>query len=200
MALIEQADVWLFQLLNLHLVHPAADDLMVFLTRERLSGHIFFLAALFIGVRKGKEGFLIICFALLAVGLSDFVASGIFKSLVQRTRPCFALEHVRLLINQTRSYSFASSHAANSAAVASVTWIFFHKGELVEKLFTVVMILYGIAVSLSRVYVGVHYPGDVLAGIIIGICSASLVYLVVSWLWKNVIQLRIMRRESCSNG
>ena len=57
MALIEQADVWLFQLLNLHLVHPAADDLMVFLTRERLSGHIFLLAALFIAVRKGKRGF-----------------------------------------------------------------------------------------------------------------------------------------------
>ena len=62
------------------------------------------------------------------------------------------------------------------------------------------MILYGIAVAFSRVYVGVHYPGDVLAGMIIGICSATLVYLVVSWLWKNVVQLRIMRKESGSNG
>ena len=200
MALIEQADVWLFQLLNLHLVHPAADDLMVFLTRERLSGHIFFLAALFIAVRRGKEGFVIICFALLAVGLSDFIASGIFKPLVQRTRPCFALEHVRLLIDQPDSYSFASSHAANSAAVASIIWIFFHRGVLVEKLFTITMIFYALAVAFSRVYVGVHYPGDVLAGQLIGVCSATVVYLLVTWLWKNLIQPRFQRQRSCSNG
>ena len=200
MALIEQADVWLFQLLNLHLVHPAADDLMVFLTRERLSGHIFLLAALFIAVRRGKEGFAIICFALLSVGLSDFIASGIFKPLVQRTRPCFALEHVRLLIDQTRSYSFASSHAANTAAVASITWVFFHRGVLVEKLFSITMIFYALAVALSRVYGGVHYPGDVFAGQLIGVSSASIVYIIVTWLWKNVIQPRFMRQESCSDG
>ena len=200
MALIEQADVWLFQLLNLHLVHPAADDLMVFLTRERLSGHIFLLATLFIAVRRGKEGFAIICFALLSVGLSDFIASGIFKPLVQRTRPCFALEHVRLLIDQTRSYSFASSHAANTAAVASITWVFFHRGVLVEKLFSITMIFYALAVALSRVYVGVHYPGDVFAGQLIGVSSASIVYIMVTWLWKNVIQPRFMRQESCSDG
>ena len=200
MALIEQADVWLFHLLNLHLVHPAVDDLMVFLTNERLSGHIFLFAALFIAVRKGKEGFVIIVLTLLAVGLADFVASGIFKSLVQRERPCFALEHVRLLVYQMRSYSFASSHAANSSAVAAVTWIFFHRGVLVEQLFSAVMILYALAIAFSRVYVGVHYPGDVLAGMVIGICSASLVYLLASWLWKNKIQLLIMRNESCCNG
>ena len=200
MALIEQADVWLFQLLNLHLVHPAADDLMVFLTRERLSGHIFILAALFIAVRRGKEAVAIICFALLAVGLSDFIASGIFKPLVQRTRPCFALEHVRLLIDQPESYSFASSHAANTAAVASITWIFFHRGVLVEKLFTLTMILYAFGVALSRVYVGVHYPGDVLAGQLIGVFSATVVYLLVTWLWKNVIQPRYLRKESYGNG
>ena len=200
MALIEQADVWLFQLLNHHLVHPAADDLMVFLTRERLSGHILLLAALFIVVRKGREGFAILCFTLLAVGLSDFIASGIFKPLVQRVRPCFALEHVRLLVYQVRSYSFASSHAANSSALAAVTWIFFHRGVLVEQLFTAVMILYALAIAFSRVYVGVHYPGDVLAGMVIGVFSATVVYVLVTWLWKNVIQSRFMRQEGCCNG
>ena len=160
MALIEQVDVWLFQLLNLYLVHPAADDLMVFLTRVKLSGHIIALAALFIIIRRGKSAFLVILLALFAVGMADIVASGILKPLVQRIRPCFVLDHVRLLVSQPRSYSFASSHAANSAAVATVIWIFFHRGIFVEKIFTIIMMLYALAISWSRVYVGVHYPGD----------------------------------------
>ncbi|MEI6757837.1 MAG: phosphatase PAP2 family protein [Chlorobium sp.] len=200
MALIEQVDVWLFGLLNLQLVHPAADDLMVFLTKGSLSGHIFILAAFFMIIRKGKEAFLLIVLALLAVGLADFIASGIFKPLVQRVRPCFALEHCRLLVEQVRSYSFASSHAANSAALATVIWIFFHRGVLVEKLFTVTMILYAVAIAWSRVYVGVHYPGDVLAGMVTGVFSALLVYLLFSWVLKNIIQPRLNSQKSCSHG
>jgi len=200
MAPIEQLDVWLFRLLNLHLVHPATDELMVFLTNGRMSWPVFVLAALFIVARKGKNGFLVLFLALLAVGLADFVASGIFKPFVQRIRPCFALDHVRLLISQPHSYSFASSHAANSAAVATVSWIFFHRGVLVEKLFTGTMILLALAISFSRVYVGVHYPGDVLAGMVIGVFSALLVYLLFSWLLKNILQPRLMRKESRSHG
>ncbi|MEI8032864.1 MAG: phosphatase PAP2 family protein [Chlorobiaceae bacterium] len=192
---IEQADVWLFQLVNLRLVHPAADDLMVFLTRGSLSWPILFIAALFIIMRKGREGVQIVLLALLAVGLSDFIASGIFKPLVHRSRPCFSLEHVRLLITQVHSYSFASSHAANSAAVATTAWIFFHRGPAIEKLFSGLMILYAMGVAYSRVYVGVHYPGDVLAGIVIGIFSAALSYLVFSYIVKNIVQPHLMRRE-----
>lgn len=200
MAPIEQVDVWFFRLLNLHLVHPAIDDLMVFLTNGRLSWPVFFLAALFMIARKGKNGFLVLFLLLLAVGLADFVASGILKPLVQRIRPCFALDHVRLLISQPHSYSFASSHAANSAAVATVTWIFFHRGVLVERLFTGTMILLALAISFSRVYVGVHYPGDVLAGMVIGVGSAILVYILFSWLLKNFLQPRLMRKEIRSHG
>ena len=146
-------------------------------------------------IRRGKSAFLVIILALIALGMADMVASGILKPLVQRIRPCFALDHVRLLVSQPRSYSFASSHAANAAAVATVIWIFFHRGVLVEKLFTIIMILYALAISWSRVYVGVHYPGDVIAGMMIGVCSAMLVYLFSSWVLKNIIQPRIMRRE-----
>jgi undecaprenyl-diphosphatase len=195
MAPIEQADIWLFHILNLQTVHPSVDDLMVFLTTGSLSRHILFMAAVFILIRKGKQGLLIILLALLAVGLADFVASGLLKHYVQRVRPCFALDHVRLLIHQSRSYSFASSHAANSAAVASVIWIFFHRGELIEKLFTAIMIAYALAIGYSRIYVGVHYPGDVLAGILIGLCSASLLYLLFSWIVKNIVQPRLMRKN-----
>ncbi|MEI6638600.1 MAG: phosphatase PAP2 family protein [Chlorobium sp.] len=196
MELIEQVDVWLFRLLNLRLVHPAADDLMLFVTQSNSSVHILSLVALFVVIRGGKSAILVILLALLSLGLSDFVASGVLKPLVQRLRPCFALEHVRLLVSQPGSYSFASSHAANSAAVASIIWIFFHRGVMVEKLFTGIMILYALLISLSRAYIGVHYPGDILAGMVIGVCAASLVYLFYSWILKNILQPRLIRHSA----
>ncbi|NTV92588.1 MAG: phosphatase PAP2 family protein [Chlorobiaceae bacterium] len=196
MVLIEQADVWLFHAVNQKMVHPAADDLMVFLTTFRLSWPVFFFAALFILIRKGRAGALVILLALCAVGISDYTASGILKPLFQRVRPCFALEGCRLLVEQSHSFSFASSHAANAAAVAGTVWIYFYRnGPVADKLFSILLSLYAFFVAYSRVYVGVHYPADVLAGSIIGICSALLVYVIWSWLYKNVITLMIMRRE-----
>jgi len=103
--LIEQVDARFFAFLNQQLVHPAADDLFVFLTKANLSRHIFVLAALFMLVRGGRRGMIAVFLALLAVGLADFIASGMFKPLLGRIRPCFALEHVRLLIDQSRSFS-----------------------------------------------------------------------------------------------
>ncbi len=190
---LQQVDTWLFQLLNLHLVHPAADDLMVFLTKPKLSGHIFVLAALFMVVQRGKNGLVILLLTLLAVGCADWITSGVLKPLVQRTRPCFALDDYRLLIDQTRSFSFASSHASNAAAVASMIWIFFSRGALVEKVFTGVMALYCLLVAVSRVYVGVHYPSDIIAGIVIGIACSSAIYLCFAWVIKNVIQVNGMK-------
>ncbi len=195
MELLQQVDVWLFRLVNLQLVHPAADDLMVFLTKVKLSGHIFFLAALFMIVSRGKHGLVILLLALLATGAADWITSGILKPLVERTRPCFALDGCRLLIDQARSYSFASSHASNSAAVAAMIWLFFSRGILVERAFTAVMVFYAFLVSLSRIYVGVHYPSDILAGIVIGILCSLAIYLVFSWLIKNVVQVGHLRND-----
>ncbi|MBV5319873.1 MAG: phosphatase PAP2 family protein [Chlorobium phaeobacteroides] len=196
MVLIEQADVWLFREVNQNMVHPAADGLMVFLTTFELSWPIFFVAALVILLRKGREGALIILFSLCAVGIADYTASGILKPLFQRIRPCFVLEGCRLLVDQSHSFSFASSHAANAAAVAATIWIYFYRnGSIVDKLFSLLIALYAFFVAYSRVYVGVHYPSDVFAGSFIGICSALLTYIIWSWLYKNVIRMMIMRRE-----
>ncbi len=191
---IEQADIWLFRLINRQLVHPAADDLMTFLTEPRLSAHLLFLAAAFMLVRRGREGLLLLLLAGLAVGLADFTASGIMKPLFQRIRPCFALQGVRLLVNQTCSWSMASSHAANAAAVVTTVWIYFRGGALVDKAFVLLMALYGALVAYSRIYIGVHYPGDVLGGIAIGIGSALLVYTIWAWLLKRYVHGEALRR------
>lgn len=190
---LEQADAWLFQLLNHGLAHPALDDLMLFLTSPKHSVHILVLLALFILVRKGKDAFFVIPLLLFAVGIADYTASGIMKPLFHRVRPCFALEGVRLLVDQSYSWSFASSHAANSTAIASLVWLFFWRGETVDKVFTVVVIAYASMVAFSRIYIGVHYPGDVLGGIVIGLASAALIYTAFAWFIKNVVHRWAMR-------
>jgi undecaprenyl-diphosphatase len=200
MSPIERADVWLFQLINLRLVNPSADDLMVFMTKGSHSDHIFLLAIIFIVIRKGKQALPVILLAFAAIGIADYAASGILKPLVQRVRPCFALDHCRLIVNQVRSYSFASSHAANSAAAAAMTYIFFHRGPLVERLFAWLMVLCALLIGYSRVYVGVHYPGDVLAGMVIGILSSLMLYGICSWGYKNIVRRSLMRNEPGSDG
>jgi undecaprenyl-diphosphatase len=194
MGFFEQMDARLFLALNHGVAHPALDDLMLMLTSPNHSAHIFVIFALFILVRKGKEALYLIPLFLLAVGLSDFTASGIMKPLFHRIRPCFALEGVRLLVAQSHSWSFASSHAANSAAIASLVWLFFWRGETVDKAFTVVVIVYGAMVSFSRIYIGVHYPGDVVGGIAIGIASAALIYTAFAWFVKNVVHRKVMQK------
>ncbi|MBM3422173.1 MAG: phosphatase PAP2 family protein [Chlorobi bacterium] len=194
MDMVGEIDARVFLWVNSYMVHPALDDLMVFLTMFKLSSHLFLLAALFIFIRKGHSGFAVIAIGLLAVGIADYTASGILKPLVQRIRPCFVIDGCRLLIDQSRSYSFASSHAANSAAVASVFWIVFGRGERVERIMVFLMACYAFLVGYSRIYVGVHYPGDVLAGFAIGCFSGLLAYLLFSWAFKNVLQPLLKRK------
>jgi undecaprenyl-diphosphatase len=191
---IEQADIWLFRLINRQLVHPAADDLMVFLTEPHLSRHLLVMAAAFMLVRRGRDGLVVLLLAALAVGIADFTASGIMKPLFHRIRPCFALQGVRLLVNQTFSWSMASSHAANAAAVATTVWIYFRGGARVDKAFVLLMVSYGTLVAYSRIYIGVHYPGDVLGGIAIGITAALLVYTIAAWVLKRFVHGAAMRR------
>jgi undecaprenyl-diphosphatase len=108
----------------------------------------------------------------------------------------FELADVHLLINQPRSFSFASSHAANTAAVATILFCFFAQSTRLDKSFVWVMSLYAFLVGLSRVYVGVHYPSDVLGGFLIGIASGALTYGAFSYVWKNVIEVRRLKENN----
>ena len=113
----------------------------------------------------------------LAVGAADFIASGILKDLVARPRPTRVpeLEGVLHLVNGYRSgqYGFVSSHAANTMACALLFSLIWH-----NKIATCGLMLWVAANCYSRMYLGVHYPTDILGGLIVG----SLVALVAYWL------------------
>ena len=106
-----------------------------------------------------------------AVGLADFIASGILKDLVARPRPTRVpeLEGVLHLVNGYRSgqYGFVSSHAANTMAVALLFSLIWRK-----KITTCGLMLWVAANCYSRMYLGVHYPLDILGGLMVGILVA----------------------------
>ncbi|ANT66018.1 MULTISPECIES: phosphatase PAP2 family protein [Prosthecochloris] len=183
-----EQDAALFVYLNGQLIHPLTDGLMVFLTDTDMSWHIFALAALFMVQRRRLDGVMVLLLTLLAVGLADWITSGVLKPLFARTRPCFIIDGCRLLVDQGRTWSFASSHASNSVAVASMIWLFFARGDAADRVFTAIMACYAFLVAYSRVYVGVHYPSDILAGALIGVGCSLLLYAIYAWIVKNFMQ------------
>ena len=120
----------------------------------------------------------------LAVGAADFIASGILKDLVARPRPTRVpeLEGVLHLVRGYRSgqYGFVSSHAANTMAVALLFSLIWR-----NKIATVGLMLWVAANCYSRMYLGVHYPLDILGGLMVGALVALLAFALLRW-WRIV--------------
>ena len=111
----------------------------------------------------------------LLIFISDQVASGLLKPWVERLRPCYepALEgQVRVLKGCGGRYGFASSHASNSFAAAIFCWLMLR--PYVKHIYWIIP--WAAIVAYSRIYLGVHYPGDIFMGALIGWGAARFVY------------------------
>ena len=107
---------------------------------------------------RGKVGKISVLLLLIAVGLSDFVSASILKPYFERLRPSHSeIEGLILLVNKGGKYGFVSSHAANIFAASTILSFFYNNKK---KLCLTIALL----VSFSRIYVGVHFPGDVIFG------------------------------------
>ena len=111
----------------------------------------------------------------LAVGAADFIASGILKDWVARPRPSRVpeLEGVLHLVNGYKSgqYGFVSSHAATTMACALLFSLIWR-----NKIATIGLMLWVAANCYSRMYLGVHYPLDILGGLLVGVLVACVAY------------------------
>lgn len=128
--------------------------------------------------RGGREGRILAL--LLAIGLlvTDQISSHLIKPLVGRERPCFVVPGVEAILPQVRSRSFPSSHAANVFGAATLLWL--GRGKRWALAFVPAAL-----VALSRVYLGVHYPSDILAGALIGFGAGWLLWFCAQRLRKR---------------
>ncbi|HNE29980.1 MAG TPA: phosphatase PAP2 family protein [Saprospiraceae bacterium] len=162
-------DRTLFHLINTGLGNPVFDALLPWCREKWIWAPFYVFIAAFSWMNYGKKGWVIVLGMVLAAGLADFTSSTLIKKNVQRLRPCndpVMQDDLVLRVDHCGSgYSFTSSHSSNHFAAA-----FFLIGMFGAFAKGVRPALLGWAglIALSQVYVGVHYPFDVLAGAILG--------------------------------
>lgn len=169
-------------LLAVNGMYSSFQDALWWMVSTKWSSALLVLSLLWILIHKNRRhALLVLAMVALAVLLADQVSSGLIKHLVERLRPTHdpSLENAVHIVNGYRGgmYGFVSSHAANFFAIATlVSFIMRHR--------LVVIALYGwgLAQCYSRMYLGVHYPGDILGGIIVGVLAGWLVWRLMCWI------------------
>lgn len=155
------------------------DGIMMWISGKTTWWPFYTLLLLFIGWKKQWRLVLFILFIALLITLADQTSVHWFKNVFQRLRPCKdpAFQDLVHTVrgNCPGGYSFVSSHAANTFGVALLVLLWMKK-----KWLTILMLFWGLLVAYSRVYLGVHYPADVIVGGLWGAGCGWLIYKLLS--------------------
>lgn len=167
-------DVALFRFGNETIANPVGDWFFPFITNFRNMIVPYALLVLALLIFGRKRGAITVLLLIVTITLADQISSFVVKPWVGRLRPCHVLDDVRLLVGCGSGKSFTSSHATNNFALA----------VLISHFYPVArpwLLLFASLVAFSRVYIGVHYPSDILGGALLG----TFIALVVVFLWEQ---------------
>lgn len=161
-------------------------DYLMRLISEKEMWYVFYivLTACIFNTFGWKNGGLVLLSLILVIVISDQIASGIFKPLIKRFRPSRDPEFSHL-VNIVKGYTggkygFVSSHAANAFSLAVLATLI-----LKDRITGIFLISWAILISYSRIYLGVHYPGDIIVGAIVGTLVAYLAYFLLQKYFKS---------------
>ena len=180
---IEGLDAQLLLAINHGLANSSLDAIMLLLSDR---GYLLFLPYLFFMLMRGWSGrtvrdasllthaFLIVLISIFSFFLADALAD-LLKPVFGRARPCQVVQGLRLLVRCPHSFSMPSGHAISSFAAA--TTLVYLSRSFVPLFVRWYPLVLATAVALSRVYLGVHYPSDVIVGAALGCMVALLVSL-----------------------
>lgn len=155
----------LYAINKLH--NPILDKIMIGITSLGNAGLIWIAIAIFlIFIKKTRK-----CGILMLISLVSglILGNGILKNLIGRDRPCWLDPNIPLLIPNPLDYSFPSGHTL--ASFEAAVMIFLH-----NKKFGVISLILACLIAFSRMYLFVHFPTDILGGIILGTLISLAVY------------------------
>lgn len=199
--LFSEADSTL--LLFINGMHTSILDTIMWLASDKLTWIPFYLVLLYaISVRlKWKQRLL--CFVCIAViiALTDQTCASVIRPAMERLRPSNPdnpISSMLHFVNNYRGgrYGFPSCHAANSMALAVFMILFFRKRAV-----SVIMISWASLVCISRIYLGVHYPSDIIGGTIVGGTYALIIHYIYSYITAAMTKRKCIDKiKLCNNG
>ena len=169
--MIMDANFWILDWIQQHLRSPFGDAVVPLITSLGNAGILWILIGLVLLTRRSwrKTGVVL----LLALLIEAFFCNIVLKNLAAMPRPFTLRENVQLLILAPHDYSFPSGHTG--AAFASAAALYFSRAR-----YWFVVFVLAVLIAFSRLYLYVHFPTDVLVGIVLGIASAWLAEKCVS--------------------
>ena len=192
MNLLEILKLWdtnLFLFING--VHAPFFDSFMFLVSNKLVWIPLYASVLYVLIRHWKkEAIWLVLALILCIVISDQISSGILKDLVKRLRPSHA-EDLKGLVHLVKGYAggkygFASSHASNAAGFALLSALL-----LKRRIYTYSIVAWAVITGYSRIYLGVHYPLDVLGGFMIGALAALGCYWLICRYRPSLVQYEV---------
>lgn len=191
---MEQLLYWdqvVFQAINSGMANWFFDWLMPLFRNQFIWLPVYIFFAAFFVYNFPPKGFYILLFGLLTFMLSDQISASLIKPVIQRLRPCndpYFAHYVRLLIPCGSGFSFPSAHATNHFAFS----VFLISVIPLRMRWVLPFALFwAFGVSFAQIYVGIHYPVDVIFGAFLGSCIG----VVTSSLCKRTLNLNLDRAE-----
>lgn len=165
----EKFDIFILEQIRSKLSNPILDKIMVMFTMLGEFGAVWSLLGIALVIESKYR--IIGLMVIAALIFTTIMGEGVIKNLVKRSRPCKDMTQQDLVVRKPNTYSFPSGHTASSFAVANVLLTCFAG---VGVAFLIIASL----IAFSRMYLYVHYPTDIIAGIALGLlCSQATIYM-----------------------
>lgn len=178
---ILELDKHLFLFIN-GLGYPYLDQFMIWMSDKYIWFPLYALLIYYLYRKNGWSFYQPVLALVVIIVITDRFTSGFMKPFFERYRPCHDPEINYLLTSLKHCgglYGFASSHAANTFGLA----FFFYIRE--KSTLGIALLIWASIVSYSRIYLGSHYPGDVVAGALVGLLAAWLIHFLLTYLQRH---------------